>query len=380
MTKDLEIEDLTVTYGDVVAVKDFHLHVPEGYLTVLLGPSGCGKSTVLGSVAGTVNAAAGRVRVGSRVVVDVSKRVHLPPAQRELGMVFQSYALWPHMTVLKNVAYPLARAGVSKAERRERALATLRTVQCSDLSERLPGELSGGQQQRIAVARAIVGEPSCILFDEPLSNLDAGLRRSLREEIRELQLRIGGTGLYVTHDQEEALGIGDEIAVMRGGRIEQRGAPEIVYRNPVSPYVARFLGANLVRGVFDGYEGDVGYATTGYGRLASSNAKGLQPGQSVLVGMHPETARIEVDADSQATVEVVSFVGKRWEYVLRARDAGESEVGSPVHAFSTSALQGVERETPVSLVAEPSAVWFFHEQLDAGKVEEELAAASTMAG
>ncbi|HEY8546955.1 MAG TPA: ABC transporter ATP-binding protein [Acidimicrobiales bacterium] len=361
MSKELEISGLTVRYGSVVAVEGFDLTVPEGHLTVLLGASGCGKSTVLGTVAGTVTASAGRVRVGSTVVVDVERRRQLPPARRELGMVFQSYALWPHMTVLKNVAYPLARAKVPKAERRERALATLRTVQCEDLADRLPGELSGGQQQRIALARAIVAEPACILFDEPLSNLDAGLRRTLREEIRALQLRIGGTGLYVTHDQEEALGIADEVAVMRAGRIEQFGAPDVVYRRPVSAYVARFLGANLVPGTFEGYEGDVGWATTPFGRFGSTAAGDRTEGQPVLVGMHPESAAVRPDPSSTAVVDVVSFVGKRWEYVVGERGAGGAPTpgGPRAHAFSTTALAGVERGTPVALQVDPDAAWFF---------------------
>lgn len=359
MSTDIEISDLVVRYGDVVAVEGFDMYVPEGALTVLLGPSGCGKSTVLGSVAGTIEPSAGRIRIGDALVVDVEDKLRVPPSKRHLGMVFQSYALWPHMSVIKNVAYPLARAGVAKREREEAALSTLKLVRCEEFAERLPGELSGGQQQRVALARAIVDEPTCVLFDEPLSNLDAGLRRALREEIRALQLRIGGTGLYVTHDQEEALGIGDEVAVMRAGRVVQVGPPDSVYRAPASPYVAKFLGANVVRGTFDSYDGDLGYATTPFGRLCSSSAPGFSSGQSVVVGVHPENTRIEARSESEATIEVVSFVGKRWEYVLSLDSGRNGSEGTRMHAFNGSRLMAIERGAPVTAAADPDNVWFF---------------------
>ena len=364
MSTDIEISGLAVHYGDVVAVEDFNLRVPEGQLTVLLGPSGCGKSTVLGSVAGTVDPIAGTIRIGEVVVVDVDQNRQVPPNKRHLGMVFQSYALWPHMTVLKNVAYPLARAGVGKKPRNEVALSTLKLVRCDELAERLPGELSGGQQQRIALARAIVHEPTCVLFDEPLSNLDAGLRRTLREEIRALQLRIGGTGLYVTHDQEEALGIADAVAVMRDGRIEQLGTPDAVYRSPASPYVAGFLGANMVKGTFQGFENDIGYAETPVGRVGSSSPGALAPGQPVLVGLHPENTRIEESQSSEASIEVVSFVGKRWEYAIGLLGDGGSSKAPRLHSFSRSRLSGIERGARVSVAADPDHVWFFDATAD----------------
>ena len=226
----------------VDAVKDVNLDVRQGEYVVILGPSGCGKSTLIRCVAGLESPTAGSISVMGRPVYDAARGIDTKVNDRNVGMVFQNYALWPHMSVEKNVAYPLKMRRVPKQERVRRVAEVLEALECSQLVARLPAELSGGQQQRIALARALVYEPGVLLLDEPLSNLDALLRVSLRTELLRLHRALGYTGLHITHDQEEALEMGDRIVLMREGRIEQIGPPEQVYARPVSPYAANFLG------------------------------------------------------------------------------------------------------------------------------------------
>ncbi|ODU07029.1 MAG: hypothetical protein ABS81_02775 [Pseudonocardia sp. SCN 72-86] len=209
---------------------------------VLLGPSGCGKTTLLRCLAGLERPDAGRISVGGTVVLDTATKVDVPTHKRDIGMVFQNYALWPHMTVGQNVTYPLHCRGVKGAVAIERARKALAVVECEGYVDRLPAALSGGQQQRIALARAMVAEPGLMLFDEPLSNLDYRLRAQLRQDIRELHRELGFTGVYVTHDQTEALQIGSQVAVMKDGKLEQLAEPATVFTHPASPYVASFLG------------------------------------------------------------------------------------------------------------------------------------------
>src|SRR5687768_16528911 len=236
------LQNVSKHFGSVVAVNDIRLDITAGSLVTLLGPSGCGKTTTLRMIAGLELPTAGRILIGGR---DVTL---LPPNERDVSMVFQSYALFPHMTVLENVSYGLADAALSKAQRLEKAREGLRLVGLEGYDERLPSELSGGQQQRVACARALVLEPQVLLFDEPLSNLDAKLRRRMREEIRDLQQRLHLTSIYVTHDQEEALAVSDKIVVMNNGTIAQEGSPADLYERPADAFVADFIGgANLVR-------------------------------------------------------------------------------------------------------------------------------------
>lgn len=226
----------------VVAVNDLDFEVDEGEMLVLLGSSGCGKTTTLRMVAGLERATAGRISIGDNVVCDTSQRVDLSPNRRDVGMVFQSFALWPHLTVRRNIGYPLRARRLKQGFREGWIDEAARVVECSDLLDRYPSQLSGGQQQRVAVARALVARPSLLLFDEPLSNLDARLRDQLRNEIHQLHQRVGFTGLYVTHDQAEALALGDRMAIMSQGRIEQMGRPREVYENPATEFVASFIG------------------------------------------------------------------------------------------------------------------------------------------
>ena len=237
----VEFRNVTKRYGDVTAVDDVSFTIQPGKLVTLLGPSGCGKTTTLRMIAGLEMASGGQILIGDRDVTNLSA------ADRDVSMVFQSYALFPHMSVYENVAYGPTVRRMSKTQIRELVHDKLALVGLSGLEKRSPSELSGGQQQRVAVARALVMEPQVLLFDEPLSNLDAKLRRRVREEIRELQLKLNLTVAYVTHDQEEALAVSDRIIVMENGRIAQAGTPTELYEEPASRFVADFIGdANLV--------------------------------------------------------------------------------------------------------------------------------------
>jgi iron(III) transport system ATP-binding protein len=242
----LTIHSLTKTFGaskSVVAVDNVDLEVAPGELIVLLGPSGCGKTTALRCLAGLESADSGRISFGERVVYDSEAKVDVPPEKRNYGIVFQSYALWPHKTVRENIAYPLRARKMKRALKQdgwvEEAAAL---VDCSALLDRYPSQLSGGQQQRVALARSLVARPDVMFFDEPLSNLDALLRTQVRNELHELHERVGFSGVYVTHDQEEAFALGDRLAIMRAGRIEQLGPPQEIYERPVSEYAANFVG------------------------------------------------------------------------------------------------------------------------------------------
>jgi len=239
----IEFNNVCKRYGSdqsPLVVKGISFTVPKGTLTTILGPSGCGKTTTLRMIAGLETPSSGQILIDGRDVT------HLGPAERNVSMVFQSYALFPHMSVLENVGYGLSVSGVHAKELLERAQVAMSAVGLSGYDARLPSELSGGQQQRVAVARALVLEPSVLLFDEPLSNLDARLRRSMREEIRGLQQRLGLTVAYVTHDQSEALAVSDQIIVMDHGVIAQAGSPSDLYERPNSEFVAGFMGEAML--------------------------------------------------------------------------------------------------------------------------------------
>jgi iron(III) transport system ATP-binding protein len=319
-------ERVSKAYGEVAAVRDVSFAIEPGSLVTLLGPSGCGKTTTLRLIAGLEAATAGRIRIGDRDVTGIGA------TGRNVSMVFQSYALFPHMSVLDNVAYGPSVSGRSRREARALARAGLATVGLAALGDRLPSELSGGQQQRVAIARALVLEPAVLLFDEPLSNLDARLRRRMREEIRELQRRLGITVVYVTHDQEEALAVSDRIIVMNGGVIAQEGTPRDLYDTPRDVFVAGFMGeANRVKGMLRRVDDDTGVVEIGGLRLELPH-RGLAEG-AVDVAIRPEALLIGVATEGSAgirgTVTQVAYLGSRMEYSI-GTEIGDLFVTSPV--------------------------------------------------
>ncbi len=274
----LRLSGIERSFGDFAAVSDLSLEVADGEFVTLLGPSGCGKTTTLRMVAGFIAPDRGEIAFNGERINAV------PPHRRDTAMVFQSYALFPHMSVADNVGFGLRMRGMPTAARRERVAESLAMVNLSGLERRRPGELSGGQQQRVALARAIATRPQILLFDEPLSNLDARLREKVRLEIRELQRRLGITTLYVTHDQAEALAMSDRIVVMRAGRIEQVGTPDEIYRAPATRFVADFVGA---ANIIDGRSLGGGLFETPVGRLRSDGAS-IPAGEPATLSWRPE--------------------------------------------------------------------------------------------
>jgi iron(III) transport system ATP-binding protein len=300
-------------------------------MATLLGPSGCGKTTTLRCLAGLERPDGGRIVIGEQTMADQKTGVFVPPQRRNLGMVFQSYAIWPHMTVLENVAYALEGRGIGKAERKKLAMEALALVQLAAFAERPAPRLSGGQQQRVAIARAMVGRPQALLFDEPLSNLDAKLRIEMRNELRRIQRQTGLTSIYVTHDQAEALAISDLIIVMKDGRIVERGRPVDIYRHPRHVFTAQFLGAtNLLAG-------SIAEVDAAAGRLAVDTALGrilgidptrtLKPGAKVMVSIRPEDLSTQTTAGDANTIEgkmtFAAFAGAAVEAELRC---GETRI------------------------------------------------------
>ena len=320
----IEFQQVTKRYGDAkspLVVKGVDLMVPKGTLTTILGPSGCGKTTLLRMIAGLDAPSSGRILIDGQDVTT------LGPAERNVSMVFQSYALFPHMNVLANVCYGLVVQGIAQAQAEQRARAAMDSVGLAGYDTRLPSELSGGQQQRVAVARALVLEPSVMLFDEPLSNLDARLRRSMREEIRALQQRLGLTVAYVTHDQSEALAVSDQIVVMNAGLIAQAGTPQQLYEHPASEFVAGFMGEAML---FDGQA--LADGSVRLGPLTVQPRQPVAPGP-VKVAVRPEAWRLgAAPLDGAAclpgTVQKCAYLGSFQELTLNT-ELGAIFVVSP---------------------------------------------------
>jgi iron(III) transport system ATP-binding protein len=291
----IEVSQLTVRYAGIVAVDSVSFSVRRGEHVTLLGPSGCGKTTTLRSIAGLEQPASGVIRIAGKTMYSSADRTNVPTEKRDISMVFQSYAIWPHMSVFDNVAYGLRVRKLPQAEIKEKVNHALELVQMQDFGTRSAVKLSGGQQQRVALARSIAFSPSVLLFDEPLSNLDAKLRAEMRVELRELQQRLGVTSLYVTHDQEEALAISDRIIVMHTGSIEQIGPPEDIYNWPVNRFVADFVGAaNLIDGkvvTTKGQEGRLVFSAAG-GTMLQAAAPHAPTGKETAVAIR--TAHIEL--------------------------------------------------------------------------------------
>ena len=318
-------DKVTKSFGTVRAVDEVSLTVPRGALVTLLGPSGCGKTTTLRLIAGLELPNAGSIMIEGR---DVTR---LAAAERRIAMVFQSYALFPHMNVLENVAYGLVVQGARKASAEADALAMLKTLGLEGLGQRLPAELSGGQQQRVAVSRALVLRPQVLLFDEPLSNLDARLRRQVREDIRDLQKRLGLTVVYVTHDQQEALAVSDLVCVMRAGRIAQMGTPRELYDEPADAFIADFMGeANVLEGEVLGPD-RISLA----GVALETRLRPHAPG-AVLLAIRPEAISLHAEGEGlPGQIKRAAFLGQTHEYEV-ATKAGQVFVvvpaGAPVFA------------------------------------------------
>ncbi|WP_051326294.1 ABC transporter ATP-binding protein [Glycomyces tenuis] len=327
--EQLTISEVTKVYdhrSGTKALDDVSLTIRLGELVVLLGPSGCGKTTLLRILAGLEDATSGRLSLYGEPVVDTGRNLSVPPHKRGLGMVFQNYALWPHMKVVDNVAYPLRTSGLGRTEARERALEMLRSVRCDHLATRLPSQLSGGQQQRIALGRALVARPGIVLFDEPLSNVDAQLRKEVRTEIRRLHAEIDFTGIYVTHDLQEGLELADRIVVMSHGRIEQIGTPEEIFTSPISAYVAEFMGIENKTGV----RRRGGVVATGFGEIeATGDLAGLPEGVDHDFYFRASQVRVAADGDSTAassrsggwTVADMVYAGGHSDIVLTRGEA-----------------------------------------------------------
>ena len=309
------LKNVTKRFGLTLAVDDVSLDIEPGSLVTLLGPSGCGKTTILRMVAGLETVSSGRVFIGDAEVT------HLPPNARDVTMMFQSYALFPHLSVFENVAYGLRVLRRSEAEVRKSAEDALALVGMAGMGKRPPNALSGGQQQRVALARSLVMQPKVLLFDEPLSNLDAKLRKRMREEIRLLQQRLGITAIYVTHDQAEALAISDRIVVIDKGRISQIGTPDELYRRPGNRFVAEFIGeANFLPARLDAMEDGHARITLGPQRLQVASPA-LPPGP-VTVLARPEAIRVRPQGAGLAgTIQKVSYLGSSADYTV------ETELG-----------------------------------------------------
>src|SRR5579859_87601 len=336
----LKVHDLRLRYrtdeGEVDAVRGLSLNVEHGQFFTLLGPSGCGKTSTLRCIAGLETPSSGSIEIDSHVVYASASRTFVPPHRRNIGMVFQSYAIWPHMTVFDNVAFPLVH-GVRKYPKKvveEKVMRALSLVQLDSVATRPAPMLSGGQQQRVALARAIASEPALLLLDEPLSNLDAKLREDMRQEIKTLVRRLGTTTLYVTHDQLEALSMSDRVALVNEGNIVQEGAPRDVYLRPADAFAANFLGrTNLLEGsVADVASGSV---ATRWGQLLCALPAWAREGSEVTVGFRPESVVLSAGratADGlNGKVAAASFVGDAVDYQI---DLGGRTVRAKGQPFS----------------------------------------------
>lgn len=362
------LEHVGRAYGLFTAVEDVSLAVGKGEFLTFLGPSGCGKTTTLRMIAGLERNTSGTIRIEDNLVSDPQANWFVPPERRQIGMVFQSYAIWPHMTVFENVAYPLRIRRMANAEVTRRVNDVLDLIEMRHLADRPAPALSGGQQQRVAIARALVFEPSVLLLDEPLSNLDAKLRRQMGEEFRKLQQRLGITTLYVTHDQDEAMALSDRIVVMQSGNALQIGSPQQIYHHPEHLAVARFVGSpNLLDGeVVSAAEADGVYSleirgADWTGRVRAAHA--IEAGGKVQVMVRPENLRVSedargTDADIALSGVVTDLIFRGAVYSVSVR-AGALDLTLELPSTTAVAIGDtlnvqVPRGTAWALKAEPS--------------------------
>ena len=361
----LRIQNLYKTFGQVAAVNRINLEIAEGEFFTLLGSSGCGKTTTLRMVGGLEKPDSGAIYLGDQCLVAPEKNLFIKPEKRNMGMVFQSYALWPHMTVFENVVYPLKLRGIRGRDAEKKVADVLALVGLAGLEERPAPALSGGQQQRVALARALVFSPKVLLLDEPLSNLDAQLREEMRRELKSLQQRVHITVIFVTHDQIEALSLSDRIAIMKFGVFEQVGTPEQVYFKPATPFVRDFLGKTfLLPGKVSGLSDqqvnvEVQGGTTAQLVLPRSNvisaANGFPAvGQGVMVAIRPEQVNLSAGRQEgrsnlvEARLETVLFLGDRYEYTVT--------LGSDTRVLGSPVSLGLKSGDKVSLDLKPEGV------------------------
>lgn len=325
----LLMKGVTRRFGSAAALYDFTLEIKGGAFTTLLGPSGCGKTTALNCLAGLLDISEGEILLNNRPIH------RLPAEKRGFGMVFQNYALFPHLNVLRNVSYGLEIKRVPKAERQRRVQRALEMVHLEEFGKRYPAQLSGGQQQRLAIARTIVLEPSLLLLDEPLSNLDANLRNEMRIEIKRIHTEFGLTTVYVTHDQAEAMSLSDKVVVMRLGRIEQVGTPQEIYNRPNSLYVAGFMGySNRLSGTLVGRDGDFWLVETAEGQRLRGTARteessAWQPGRPVTLCFKSEETLADPPPSvnqMRGRVQLVEYIGKTFEVVVRLDGEAETQL------------------------------------------------------
>ena len=339
----ISVRSLAKSYGSLTVVHGISFSVEKGEFVSLLGPSGCGKTTTLRCIAGLEDADGGTISIDGQLVSAPEERVKVPPHERNIGMVFQSYAIWPHMSVIENVGFPLSTRKVPARAVKEQAQEALDIVGMLHLKDRAPAQLSGGQQQRVALARAIVGQPSVLLFDEPLSNLDAKLRETTRGEIRRLQRRLNIAAVYVTHDQEEALSMSDRVIVMRGGRIMQVGSPRDLYRRPDNRFVADFVGkASFIpivpqQGGWGSRDGTAIKVRDDHGEISGNVQLMIRPEAIVLSDRDsPERGRADLNRLA-GIIKDADYMGAHTEYqvqvgqdILKVHSASDFDVGANV--------------------------------------------------
>ena len=331
----LRVRGLSKIYRGARAVDNVSFDVHAGTVLTLLGPSGCGKSTTLRLIAGLEQPDTGEIWIRGRLVASAARKVMLPPEQRRIGLVFQSHAVWPHMTVAENIGYPLKLRRIDRDVVAAKVSEMIHLVKLEGLGDRMPVELSGGQQQRVALARALVYEPELLLLDEPLSNLDAALRKEMCIQLKDIQSRLATTVVYVTHDQEEAMSLSNSVAVMNHGAVEQLGSPDTVYEQPKTMFVRDFVGRTIkLRGII---EGDAGRLRVRIGshviHMTSDDPETFRSGAAVEISMRPEDVQLVRESDRSNScvighVSELSYYGDRFEFVVRIEGTDEQVIVS----------------------------------------------------